>query len=93
MENIIKNKWHLHFAVGFLAMAFLLWLFSLNTSLNYLESFLISNFLLFVACVLWEFRQNSIIDKGKQQSFLTQKGDVFAGLFGGFFCFIIKIFI
>jgi hypothetical protein len=93
MKNILKNKWHLHFGIGSVTMAILLWLFTFSDSMGFYGSSLVSILLLFIGCVFWEIRQMSKLQEDEQQSYETSRDDVIAGVLGGLFCFIIAIFI
>lgn len=93
MKTILKNKWHLHFGVGAVTMAVMLWLFTFSDSLGFYGSSAISIILLFIGCVFWEIRQMWGTDEDDQQSYETSRNDVIAGVLGGVFTFIIAIFI
>ena len=93
MKTILKNKWHLHFGVGAVTMAVMLWLFTFSDSMGFYGSSLLSIIILFIGCVFWEIRQMWETDEDEQQSYETSRNDVIAGVIGGVFTFIIAIFI
>ena len=93
MKTILKNKWHLHFGVGAVTMAVMLWLFTFSDSMGFYGSSLLSIIILFIGCVFWEIRQMWETDEDEQQSYETSRNDVIAGVLGGVFTFIIAIFI